>query len=282
MERIESVIAQLGGVARSSELARQGVSRSMIAGAVRAGGVVRVRKGWFATTGLPAESLAAARVGGAAACVTAARLHGIWVPPDDGCLHVAVRPSSSRLRNPLGLAEPLDRTAVTVHWTDPRTRALQALPEAIATAARCRGPETAFVLLESAMHKRLVGRGERALLNTIAPGWFRAWSAHASGRSESGTESLLKLLLISMGLPFAQQVDIADVGRVDFVVGQRLVIEVDSRAHHSDPYRDRKRDAVLSARGFRTLRFMYAQVVYERAEVEASVAAAVARGDLAG
>lgn len=156
------------------------------------------------------------------------------------------------------------------------------MPEAIALAARCAGPETAFVLLESAMHRRLIGRGERALLNSMAPGWFRAWSRHASGLSESGTESLVKLLLLSLDLPFVQQVRMPDVGRVDFLVGRRLVIEADSRAHQTDLYRDRRRDAVLSVRGFRTLRFMYSQIVYERAEVEAAVVGALVRGDIAG
>lgn len=283
MERIEDAITRLGGLARSSELHRHGHSRAMIAQALAAGRIIRVRKGWFASRRLAPESVAAARIGGAPACVSAARLHGLWVPPAEEGLHVAVRPGTARLRDPEDAAAPLAPAAgVTVHWTDPRSRTLQAVPEAIALAARCAGPETAFVLLESAMHRRLIGRGERALLNSSAPGWFRAWSRHASGLSESGTESLVKLLLLSLDLPFVQQVRMPDVGRVDFLVGRRLVIEADSRAHHTDLYRDRKRDAVLSVRGFRTLRFMYSQIVYERAEVEAAVVGALVRGDIAG
>jgi very-short-patch-repair endonuclease len=171
---------------------------------------------------------------------------------------------------------------VVIHWTRSLSRTVQPLPEAIALAIRCAGPETGFVLLESAMHAKKFARGEFALLSSLAPDWFRAWSRFATADSESGTESLMKLLLLALDIPFRQQVDIPGIGRVDFVLGDGLVIEVDSLAHHGDIYRDRKRDALLSARGMRCLRFVYSQVIYERDEVEAAVVAAVARGDLVG
>jgi very-short-patch-repair endonuclease len=89
----------------------------------------------------------------------------------------------------------------------------------------------------------------------------------------------MKLILLSLGIPFRQQVVIEPIGRVDFVVGERLVIEVDGREFHSDPYKDRKRDALLSVAGRRVLRFLYAQIVYERSIVEAAIVSALARSD---
>lgn len=160
------------------------------------------------------------------------------------------------------------------------SRAVQPVPEAIATAVRCQGVETGFVLLESALRQGAISLGERAALNARASASFRGLAKLAGSASESGTESMLKLLLISLGLPFAQQVPIPGVGRVDFVVGRDLVVEVDSRAFHTDPLVDRRRDAVLSARGYRSLRFIYAQVAHDIDQVRDAILGAVIRGDV--
>ncbi len=79
-----------------------------------------------------------------------------------------------------------------------------------------------------------------------------------------------------------RQVEIRGVGRVDFLVGERLVIEVDGREYHVDVERfenDRRRDALLSGLGFRVLRFSYEQVLRRWSEVAAAVFGAIARGD---
>ncbi len=55
--------------------------------------------------------------------------------------------------------------------------------------------------------------------------------------------------------------------RVDLMIGERLIVEVDGREHHSDPVafeRDRVRDARLSALGYRVLRFSCNQVMFTR------------------
>jgi very-short-patch-repair endonuclease len=284
MSPLQVVVAGMGGVARALELSRRGMGRGLVAQAVQDGELIKVRKGWYALPDLAEEVVHAARVGGALACVSAARHHGLWVPPVQQAIHVAVPASAARLRQPRDSRKRLsqDPAAVVVHWTNPRSRTVQAVPEAIALAVRCRGAETAFVLLESALNRRLLSRGELALLNAIAPEWFRDWSRLAGRTSESGTESLLKLMLLSLDLPFRQQVSFPDIGRVDFLLGDALAVEVDSKEHHSEPYKDRRRDALLSARGIRSLRFTYAQVVYQREQVEAAIVGAVVRGDLAG
>jgi very-short-patch-repair endonuclease len=60
-------------------------------------------------------------------------------------------------------------------------------------------------------------------------------------------------------------VRIRGVGRVDLVIGDRLVIECDSREFHdkADSYAaDRARDLELLRQGYREIRLTYAQVVY--------------------
>lgn len=107
-------------------------------------------------------------------------------------------------------------------------------------------------------------------------------TVHWTDRSESGTEFLFRYRISKSGIHPSPQVTIADVGRVDFVIGERLVVEVDGAAYHTDPARfeaDRRRDAVLSAKGFRTLRFSYHQVMSRWPTVEAAVLGAIIRGD---
>jgi len=79
-----------------------------------------------------------------------------------------------------------------------------------------------------------------------------------------------------------RQVTIRGVGRVDFVFGTRLVVEVDGEVFHSGSTEfeaDRRRDALLSARGYRVLRFSYQQVMQRWPEVHAALLAALLRGD---
>ena len=100
--------------------------------------------------------------------------------------------------------------------------------------------------------------------------------------SESGGESLLLYDLHERGITVAQQVSIAGVGRVDMLVGDRLILEVDGAKFHTaraDFEEDRRRDAASSALGFRTLRFSHSQVERRDPVVMASILAAVARGD---
>lgn len=102
----------------------------------------------------------------------------------------------------------------------------------------------------------------------------------ARSDAQSGLESLLRLRLHIIGIVLASQVQIPAVGRVDFVVGDRLIIEVDGKENHSGPDRrhdDLVRDAAASRLGYETLRFTYAQVVHDWSTVQAAILAAMTR-----
>lgn len=102
------------------------------------------------------------------------------------------------------------------------------------------------------------------------------------GVCESGTETAFWLRMRRHRLPVTRQVRVPGVGRVDFLIGERLVIEVDGRTFHdreSTFEEDRQRDAQLSTLGYRVLRFSYRQVFEQWQLVEAAVLAAVGRGD---
>lgn len=114
------------------------------------------------------------------------------------------------------------------------------------------------------------------------PRRLRRWLARVDRRAASITESITRVRLNGLGLFPRLQVKISGVGNVDFLIGTALVIEVDGFAYHSDPEdfeNDGRRDARLSIRGYRVLRFSYKQVMEHWSEVKAAILAAIARGD---
>jgi very-short-patch-repair endonuclease len=218
--------------------------------------------------------------------VTAAKFHGLWVPGDDSELHVDVPATASRLRTPTDhrrrLAEHPD-DSIVLHWRSGMAREGDRLAvgvlDCVDQVFRCQGTEAGTIVLESALHRRRIRPDSLPSLLSLLRGADRGVARTASRLSESGTETMMRRGLSHLRVPYRQQVFIDGVGRVDFVVGDRLVVEVDSKEHHADPYRDRRRDALLSALGYRVLRFMYSQVVFEWSSVEQAILAALLRGD---
>ncbi|MFD1713225.1 endonuclease domain-containing protein [Amnibacterium flavum] len=103
--------------------------------------------------------------------------------------------------------------------------------------------------------------------------------------AESPLESIVRLRLQRMGLEPVIQLPIGKY-RADIVIGDRLVIECDGTQHATAEQfvRDRDRDALFAARGYRVLRFTYAQVMqsWDSLVVPAILAALHGSGDLHG
>jgi very-short-patch-repair endonuclease len=104
---------------------------------------------------------------------------------------------------------------------------------------------------------------------------------HCLASAESGVESIFRVRAARAGFRFRTQAELAG-GRVDFVFGERLLVEVDGSAHHSgheEFVRDRERDALHKALGYVVVRFSYEQVVHRWHEVESVLTLIVARGE---
>ena len=285
MRQVIDTIKRRGGIAATKELLAAGHSRGAIIGEVSSGAVFRIRKGWYADPSVGTDVMRAWRVGGRLDCLSAARHLGLWIPEGEELLHVSVPVTASRLRTPTNsrarLAESPDLTT-RVHWTGESLqgdRVAVSPIDAISRVFRCCGPQTGFIVLESALARRKLRPRDMHELERRLSGAEWRWARFATEHSESGSESALKLMLLRFGIRFQQQVKFPGVGRVDFVIGEHLVIEADSKEHHSNPYADRKRDAALSALGKRVLRFMYSQLFFETASVESAILAALARLD---
>ncbi len=147
---------------------------------------------------------------------------------------------------------------------------------------QCESPEFVVAAVDSALRAGLVSRAAWGRALAAMPMRLRLQLADVDGRSESIIESLTRFRCHGLGLSVRIQVKLAPGLRVDFVIGRRLVVEVDGREHHSDPAafeRDRIRDARLTALGYRVLRFSYSQVMYHWPSVEAAILAAVGHGE---
>ena len=87
-------------------------------------------------------------------------------------------------------------------------------------------------------------------------------------------------LVLNAQLPRPEVNAMVGEEEVDFLWrAERLIVETDGAATHLTPTafeEDRRRDAVHSMMGFRTLRFTWRQVVYEPRFVAAAIAAAIA------
>ncbi len=280
-----AVVRRCGGVARTRQLRAAGLSSSSIAAAVRAGRIERVRIGHYIDPALPDVLKQAHRVGGPPTCVTAAMLHGAKSlhthPP-----HVAIGLHDSRFRDHLDMTQrrwPAERTNAVLHWDaamQPRPLIIP-LAESLVQASSCLEPEDAVCLIDSALHghPELV---DHAQLMRMASGSARSIVARADGSSESVTETVFRLRGLDERWPLRAQVPLPGSRRGDFLIAERLLVEVDGAEFHAGIeafIADRERDALMAAHGYYVLRFTYDQTVRRWHEVASVISLVMRRGD---
>lgn len=264
------------GLVTTAELRRSGLTRSRIGAAVRAGAIARMRRGTYAVRGTCASMREAARHGGVLGCVSAARHLGLWTLATDGVTHVWLRADGHRLAH--------DGCRCVDHWDaapSPGPLAPASVPRILRQIWLCRGVEEFFVAVESALHLGMLAPAGRAWLRRACGGLARTALDVAGKDSESGLESLLRWRLRDTGVSLRAQVDVVGVGRVDFLLGDRVILEADGAEHHGSAparHRDLLRDANAAAWGYVTLRFDYAMIVHDWDTVRAAIDGLVAAG----
>lgn len=143
-----------------------------------------------------------------------------------------------------------------------------ALRDAVLQSVLCQSPRATVATLDNLLHLGLVDTESLQEIFTELPARCRILLGLVDGRAESGSETLVRLILRSLDCTAELQVRIEDVGRVDFVVDGWLIIECDSRAHHGgweQQVRDRARDLEAAVRGYVTVRVIAADA-FERPE----------------
>lgn len=267
------LITRFGGIVRGIQLQQFGITRHCLASAVDAGEIQRVRPGIFASFDAHPSELAAVRHGGALTCSAALRRHGVWSLSAEGNPHVWVG-RRGRVHTHLGC------TCVSHFFRGKPPLGVVGVEEAIVHLHRCEGEEAFFASFESAWQLGLLSAPARARIRAALPASAR-WLVDLARRdAESGLESLMRLRLHLIGLTLDCQVEIPTVGRVDFLIDGRLIIEVDGKGNHESPsmrHKDLTRDAAASALGYQTLRFDYAQIMYDWAAVQKAIVTVLAR-----
>jgi very-short-patch-repair endonuclease len=256
------------------QLRAEGMRRREVTAAERSGFLRRVRRGRYVRSSMPAAFVRAAELGGRLDCVSLLHELGVFVFESPG-IHLQMDRDASRT--------PTAPPGVTRHWRDDVVghQALAAdIVAALVQAVRCQQPAHAIATLDSSLHLGLVDEADLAQVFRRLPTRFQILRPHLDARSESGPETLLRLLVRRLGVGVRIQVRIDTVGRVDLLVDGWLIVECDSRAHHSDPVqqvRDRRRDLAAAALGFVTLRVLGEDVMYRPEAVLAAVRSLIAR-----
>lgn len=266
------LLARFDGIARGAKLQTFGCTRTRLSAAVRSGSILRVRTGVYALHTIDPSIITAAEHGGALTCAAALRARGVWILPDANTeVHVWMGEAGRAHHR---------KCACVVHYT-PGTSGLglASVAAALVHLYRCTDEETFFAAYESAWNMRLISASDRTRIRRELPR-TAAWLLDlARGDAESGLESLLRLRLHLLGIQLDCQVQIDGVGRVDFVIDGRIILEADGKVNHdgSMRHKDLVRDAVASALGYETLRFDYAMILHDWDRVIAAIIPALAR-----
>ncbi|GGA64323.1 hypothetical protein GCM10011490_13720 [Pseudoclavibacter endophyticus] len=244
------------GLETARQLDDRGIDRRVRRRLLASGQLTRPCHGWYAWPGHDVEAANALRVRGRVTCAGALKRHGVWVrvtPP----LHIRVAAGAltprlmhaitHRLRDcPLG-DSPVDAPLV-----------------ALRCALQCLEPLDALVVADSMLNLRLATEEEVCVASQGAPRAVRRALRLVDGRSQSGTETIVRAAFQRRGVRVRTQAFIPGIGFVDLLVGDRLIIECDSRAHHTDVaayVRDRHRDLAAAERGYHPVRLTHADVV---------------------
>lgn len=280
MSLIQNRLRAVGGVASVRELCVTPAEQRELARAAQRGTLIRARRGVYALPELPRDVIRAARLGGRLTGESALEHHGLWVPPSPRSpqLHIEVR---------VAITVADRHPSARIRWTRERTNpqfGFAPLDAVLAVAAETLPLEQAVAVLDSALRRTALTPAE---LVVRAASWSPAARRAASltdCRSESGTESALRVLLALAGIRAVPQprLPISDHARADLLIGDRLLIECDSEEHHAAPTKrraDLARDSLLVSLGFVVLRFDYRRVFEHPDDVVAEVCAVVERGE---
>ncbi|MHA6525429.1 endonuclease domain-containing protein [Tessaracoccus sp. G1721] len=262
-----------GGVVTRKELLAEGMSRRRIEAAELDGSLVRIDRSRYARADANAEVVAAARADATLTCVSALAAHGLWTMPTSG-LHLRRGEYGMRRRElPAG-------ARLCFSPSGPTLKPLDEIPAALAAAIRHHSHEEAVMAMDCVLHRKLLTRAElTTLLDGHSP-HARDLLARADSRTESPLESITRQRLRTSGFRPRIQVPVPGLGRVDMMIGRRLIVETDGREFHSGNEgfeEDRRRDRVAATLGLIPIRLTWVQVLTQWEDVLGDIRAIACR-----
>jgi len=277
--QLATLLARNDGFVTRRELGRAGFTAHRIRGLLDRGALVALTRDIVGRPNTRPAFQRAVRMGGRAACVTAARAMEIWVL-DEAAFHVVPRAANGRFRPDGGQPEPV------LHWTpepielDRHRIAAESGRNALAHIAQCQPLDAAVASFDSAVRLGMITLEELRRLASVRRGRFAEVVALVTGKADSGLETLTRVRLNWAGIGCLEQV-IIDGHPVDLLIGERLIIQLDGKQHLKDPVqlaRDRRQDRRLRLMGYTVLRYGYAEVVYDWERTQAEIMAHIASG----
>lgn len=257
------------GVATRQELLADGLTRRELVQAEQDGVFRRIDRSRFALPGAHPDVVKAAQCGGTLTCLSALRMHGI-ATLDDKTLHIRQGRYARRTRRQAG-ASLCHLPGITASGP------VDSIADALRATLRNHDAETAVVALDSVLAGRILTRAElEPIVRHSGDAGARILS-RADSRSESALESIVRFRLQSLGIKVQVQVRIPTIGRVDFLVGDCIIIEADGYAYHGvaeNPGQfneDRRRGRRGTVMGKHIIRLTWAQVLHDWDAVVADV-----------
>lgn len=271
------LVQNLGGFARRSTLLAAGASPRRLASAVHRGVLARPRRGLYAHPAVGASQLHAASHGGALTCGAALAEHGVWLrdPPYQCVVLLEQGHAIGHLDCDQTPVFHRRRQAPRFGLDDP----VSALRHFVLCAA---DDEARACAVESTLSLGLLTKTDLDALARGLPRRLRDVMTWCGATAGSGLETMVRRRLSMLGITAQSQVDLPGVGAVDLLIGDRLVIELDGRSHHSrekEFHQDRERDAQTVLLGGTTLRFSSSQVLHDLNAVVRTIRAAMGRGE---
>jgi very-short-patch-repair endonuclease len=264
---IETFLRRRGGVARTARLLKAGYSRTRLDKALDARQIVRVRRGVYS---LPDEAGAlglALQHNALLTCLSGAPLYQLWTMQEADKVHLSPGHKKTvpgtlthgRILHPVHPWLPVAGLAdVLIH-------ALHCLPEVEALVMVQSAAQRGDITLDFLRRKLPGNRNARArsVLDYVIP------------RADSVLEVLANYHFSRAGLHVRRHVQIPEVGEVDFLVEECLVVETDGATHlePSQVKKDRTRNNATVIGGRLCLRFGYADVVHHPERMVAQVLA---------
>jgi very-short-patch-repair endonuclease len=271
-------------IATTQQLIGAGVLARQLRAEVSSGRLLRVRRGHYSLPSADPGALEAVRIGGLLTCSSAAGRLGIWVE-DQPFTHLAMRQGASRMRSPRDRFAALsadNRDGCELHWwpfdADASSLHSVGLLDALAAIIRCQPRRIAVAALDSALFEKKIGTAELRQIFANLPSRYASIFGDVDGRSMSGIESIVRLLVRDFGLRCEIQVRFRGIGVVDLVVEGCVVIETDGRGNHdgvANQRRDYDRDLALAALGFGVVRCDYREVMHHPDRVLAAILGAL-------
>lgn len=234
------------GLLSRSAWEANGFTRAQLRAAERRGVLQHELPGYYGLPDCPEDLMLAASLGSSLTCASAAAILGWWL------LETPVQPHVRADRS-------IQHAGICLHrGRRTRGRLIAAPADIVRDAFRCRPPLQALVIAESAVARNAVS--VRKLQQAL--GRTRDWQAQGllagMGRPKaSPLEVCARYHLLAAGLQVQEEVLLTGVGRVDFLVAGRLIVEIDGFEFHSSRqhYRqDRTRWNAATVQGYHTLR----------------------------